>query len=412
MKGDVSFVQSGNVFRLNQNSSNTVHPLLPVGNYIIGVTPQGEMFLSTADPFELPKKLYGDVTKHTDRILNTFGDRPAGTGVMLSGEKGSGKSLLAKNLVVEGGLRGYPTILINSPFIGEAFNLFIQNINQPVILLFDEFEKVYDNEQQEQLLTLLDGSFPSQKLFILTCNDKWRVDAHMRNRPGRIYYSLEFTGLKAEFVRQYASENLHNKSHLDTLVNFSGVFANFNFDMLQAIVEEMNRYNESPQEVVELLNTKVEYAGKENYTVELFYNGVKIPDYEPTEWQGNVITGTVHIWVEKADIMKALTGDEKTANTSSATPKDLTSPVVKQALALAGVNPGPPGGKPGKPGQIIWPEPESESDDDGMRLVFSPNELVAINPEKGTTTYKKDEFLVILKKKVVESFNIWNNPAF
>ena len=30
---------------------------------------------------------------------------------------------------------------------------------------------------QTHVLTLLDGVFPSRKLFVLTCNDKYRIDA-------------------------------------------------------------------------------------------------------------------------------------------------------------------------------------------------------------------------------------------
>ena len=70
----------------------------------------------------------------------------------------------------------------------------MQDIEQPCIILFDEFEKVYDDQDQEKALTLLDGVFPSRKLFIMTVNNKWRVNEHMRNRPGRIYYMLDFAG--------------------------------------------------------------------------------------------------------------------------------------------------------------------------------------------------------------------------
>ena len=64
---------------------------------------------------------------------------------------------------------------------------------QPII---DEFEKIFSGEKQQHILTLLDGVFSTHKLFLLTCNDKWKIDSHMRNRPGRIYYMIEFEGLE------------------------------------------------------------------------------------------------------------------------------------------------------------------------------------------------------------------------
>jgi hypothetical protein len=78
--------------------------------------------------------------------------------------------------------QGVPTIVINAPWCGDKFNTLIQSIQQPCIVMFDEFEKVYSSEEQEAMLTLLDGIYSSKKLFLLTSNDKWRVDSHMRNR--------------------------------------------------------------------------------------------------------------------------------------------------------------------------------------------------------------------------------------
>jgi hypothetical protein len=140
-------------------------------------------------------------------------------------------------------------------------------------VLFDEFEKVYDREQQELILTLLDGVFPSKKLFLLTCNDKWRVDYHMRNRPGRIFYLLDFKGVDAGFIREYCNDNLNAKEHIERIVNVSTMFKEFNFDMLKALVEEMNRFNETPQQALALLNAKPEFDGDTTYEVKVVHDG-------------------------------------------------------------------------------------------------------------------------------------------
>jgi len=63
----------------------------------------------------------------------------------LVGEKGSGKTLLAKYISIAAAKeRGIPTIVINHPFHGDEFNLFMQSIQEPVIVLMDEFEKIHD----------------------------------------------------------------------------------------------------------------------------------------------------------------------------------------------------------------------------------------------------------------------------
>lgn len=254
-----------------------LHYTLPVGNYIIKVDPFGNMFLEQIENFTFNGKQYGDNIRHTERIMTTFMSRGASTGVMLAGEKGSGKSLLAKSLSIAGAKFNIPTIVINSPFKGDAFNKLIQDINQPCIVLFDEFEKVYDKDDQEAILTLLDGVFPSKKLFILTCNDKYRIDTHMRNRPGRIYYMIDFKGLDAEFITEYCNDNLDDKSYIDKICSIASLFEEFNFDMLKALVEEMNRYKESPQDALRMLNAKPEFDAGSKYNVTLKVDGAVMP---------------------------------------------------------------------------------------------------------------------------------------
>lgn len=290
------FMRSGKTFRVSSKESLDLHELLPAANYVIKVDHMGNLYLEMVDSFPIPGKLYGDTNKQTQRIISTFNSRPSQTGVMLTGEKGSGKSLLAKNVCIEAAKTGVPTIIINSPYTGDKFNAFIQSIDQPLIVLFDEFEKVYDRDAQEHILTLLDGVFPSKKLFILTCNDKFRVDRNMSNRPGRLYYFIEFGGLSVDFVREYCEDNLKNKAHIDTMCNYSMVFSKFNFDMLKAMVEEMNRYNETPEEVAAWLNTKPELAADQTFNVSLeVVNPVGEIVSVDELWSGNPLSERVSV---------------------------------------------------------------------------------------------------------------------
>ena len=253
------FLKSGNTFKVSTKESLDLHDTLPAGTYTVGFDKMsGQFFLEKIEDFEIKGKLYGNTTRHADRIVRTFLDRPAATGVMLTGEKGSGKTLLTKRISVDAKAQGIPTIVINQPWCGEGFNAFIQMIEQPTVILFDEFEKVYDRDDQEKMLTLLDGVYPSKKLFLITCNDKWRVNEHMRNRPGRIYYMIDF---------------------------------------LKAMVEEMNRYGETPQEVMKLLNTRPEFSSETKYKVALQVDGIDIDVdmLNEEEWHGNPMTGEVDI---------------------------------------------------------------------------------------------------------------------
>lgn len=300
MKMTTHYMRFGNQYRLTDKSNLDIQSSLEIGTYTVSFDKErGEFFLIKIDDFKVPGKLYGDTSKQADRIINTFKDRPSGTGVLLVGEKGSGKSLLAKQISIVAASKGVPTIVLNSPFCGDSFNKFIQSIDQEAVIVFDEFEKTYrEIEHQEQLLTLLDGTYPSKKLFVLTSNDKFRIDQHMRNRPGRIYYMYEFGGLDGAFIEEYCNDNLIDKSQIDSLKTFASSFGKFNFDSLKAMVEEMNRYGESASDVSRVLNVKPTFEENQNYTiVSMQIKGVEIPkkDIDRNTVSVNPMTGTFRI---------------------------------------------------------------------------------------------------------------------
>lgn len=251
------FIKQGNSYFVAPEQAMNIAKTLPLGTYAAKFDQdRGQFFLDQIEDFVQSGKLYGNTTDHATRILSTFFSRSGSTGVLLSGEKGSGKTLLARILSIMAAASGVPTIVVNAPFCGEGFNTFIQSIHQPCVVIFDEFEKVYDEKEQNLALTLLDGVYASKKLFVITVNDSYKVSTNMKNRPGRLFYNIEYEGLSLDFIREYCNDVLVDKTHIDRLCSISAMFFRFNFDMLKAIVEEMNRYDESPQEAIKLLNAK------------------------------------------------------------------------------------------------------------------------------------------------------------
>lgn len=306
------FIKYGNKVQVAGDGAIDIGRSLPVGNYIVKKDEQTRtIYLEMSEKFANPSKLYGSTEKQTVRILDTFESRENSTGVMLVGEKGSGKTMLARNICIEAAKRKIPTLIISTAMHGEnqqgmsygtEFNKLVQDVSQPCVILFDEFEKMYNKEQQEDILSLLDGAFLSKKLFVFTCNDRWRVDANMKNRPGRIFYMIEFHSLEEIFVREYCEDNLNNKEQIDQIIQITSLFSQFNFDMLKALVEEMNRYGETPQEAIRLLNAKPEYDdGNVRYEVEITVNKKAIPkdklhsSYH--EWKGNPLQKSVEIYM-------------------------------------------------------------------------------------------------------------------
>lgn len=286
------YLKRGTSFLPTNDESLNIHKLLPAGKYIIVKDPQTDalFFMEIDSDYDFSHRIYGKTTRHANRIMATFRDRPATTGVALVGEKGSGKTMLARLLSKLCADEGIPTIVINQPYVGEDFNKLIQDIKQPCMILFDEFEKVYDSEDQQRVLTLLDGVFPSKKLFVLTSNDQYQIDQHMRNRPGRIYYMIEYEGVDEEQIVQYCDHNLDNKTHAPEIVKLSKLFSRFNFDMLKALVEEMNRYNEDPHQAMEMLNARPSNDNDGVYHASLTVRGQAVDSVWPHKIDRNPLS--------------------------------------------------------------------------------------------------------------------------
>lgn len=269
-----TFLVSGNTVRVRDAESVKAFDALPPKTYTVKFDERaGEFYLEEIDSFSLPTKIYGKNTNYAERILRTFESRPGQTGVLLNGIKGAGKTLLAKQTAVLAAERGIPTIVINRDWHGDEFNSFIQSINTPSIVMFDEFEKIYDYTTQRKVLTLFDGVFNSRKLFMVTTNEERDISEFMQNRPGRMYYNFTFDTLGQDFIEEFLDDRLKDKSYKDEILKYTKVFSFFNFDMLSACVEEMNRYGESLAEVLEVLNIKPENKRTDTHRVDLVVLG-------------------------------------------------------------------------------------------------------------------------------------------
>lgn len=270
------FICSGNTYRVADNASIQTFDDLPAFTYTVKLDDRSdEFYLERIADFSLPPKIYGANNNYAKRILHTFNDRTGGTGVLLNGIKGAGKTLLAKQTSVDAQAMGIPTIVINRDWHGDVFNSFIQSITTPAIILFDEFEKIYDYQTQRQVLTLLDGVYNSRKLFLITTNSEHDISEYMRNRPGRVYYNFTFNTLGQDFISEYLEDRLDDKSKIASILDYTSIFTFVNFDMLAAMVEEMNRYNETLNEVLEVLNIQPENKGSDTYKLEVVVDGKK-----------------------------------------------------------------------------------------------------------------------------------------
>jgi hypothetical protein len=324
--------------------------------------------------------------RQADRILYTFRQRDKNTGVLLVGEKGSGKTLLSKQIACSSGM---PTIIINEKFTGDEFNSFLASITQQCVVLFDEFEKIYDKEAQEKVLTLLDGTYQSRKLFLITSNDKWGLDTNLRNRPGRIYYHIEFSGLEESFIREYCADNLVNVSKTEDIVRVSSMFDQFNFDMLASVVEEVNRYDEDPMELITILNVKPEYSGKVSYKPSMVLGDFYVPSnmFQTDKVYVNSTTDRVHL---RLNVVYSVEADKKFDEAiSDALYSDEVSPAkLSEWISNGFVHPGE---------KSPW-DKEVETGDTSVHLSFAPEDIVRYEGVNSVVYRNEEGFEVTLTK--------------
>lgn len=279
---------------------------LPGGNFAIKYAREAGYFLEKIPDFPEHKRVYGDAGRNAARVFNSFKNKQGNLGVTLYGEKGAGKTLLGRLISQLAANQDIPTLFITSDFSGEDFFQFLYKIEQECVIFIDEYEKLYEPKKQEEMLTVLDGVFQSKKLFILTCNDRYKLDSHLRNRPGRIHYAIEFNGISPEFIQEYCQDRLEDKSKISEVMSVCGLFSMVNFDMLQTLVWEMNTYKESAIDAIRLLNAKPD--GDET----TIYDVVGIPvflnkEYTVGYFKGSPLTKTIltkSFYIPKEDMPK------------------------------------------------------------------------------------------------------------
>jgi SpoVK/Ycf46/Vps4 family AAA+-type ATPase len=165
--------------------------------------------------------------------------------VILSGDKGIGKSLFARLLGRKAVENGIPVLIVDKYI--ENIGTFIDEIDQEIMVLFDEFDKTFskgmrDEDPQVTMLSLFDGVSPRKKLFVVTCNELRGLNGFMVNRPGRFHYHLRFDYPGAKDIREYLEDALMDeyKGEIDSVIEFSNRVG-LNYDCLRSIAFELNQ---------------------------------------------------------------------------------------------------------------------------------------------------------------------------
>lgn len=213
-----------------------------------------DLYLEEDKAFEFPKTYYlGDSDKKLiSKALDTFEktDKMT-TGVLLSGLKGSGKTLLAKRIAIDSNL---PIIVVDKNVYADDIEGFFARIETDVCVIFDEIDKYWNTRY---LLGFLDGVKPTcKKLVIATCNNEKEIDEYLNDRCSRIRYKKTFKGLTKEIVSGIINDIIGDKKKSEAAAEYIlSTIQTVSHDNVIVFGEELkNNPDDSFDDIMEFLN--------------------------------------------------------------------------------------------------------------------------------------------------------------
>lgn len=203
-------------------------------------------YLKENGNLNMPKKIYEieEDTKFMDRVLLFHNSEynNGNTGVLLAGDKGTGKSMLAKRIALKSNL---PIIIVDSSYPLWQITKFFKKVKTETCIIFDEIEKNPRTWPSEDLLTFLDGiQETGKKIVIMTCNKTEGLDENLFDRCSRIRYYRKY---KANANEIFIKEMIEDKGLTPNqpLVDFIKRFTVKSFDNINSFLDEYKLYLET-----------------------------------------------------------------------------------------------------------------------------------------------------------------------
>lgn len=204
----------------------------------------GQSYFEEEGALNLNFKIYNSDEDEVfmDKVINYYNKTTKlTTGVMLAGLKGTGKTVMAKQIARKSNL---PIIVVDKDYPASQLDGFFTQFKTPVCIIFDEIDKYWNTNY---LLGFLDGvQETAKKLVLFTCNKIDSTSEYLKDRCSRIRYRRFFAANdNARFLRELIKDHGIDDFE-DELYNFMvNYFEVLSIDNILAFIEEKSMYPEA-----------------------------------------------------------------------------------------------------------------------------------------------------------------------
>lgn len=261
---------------------NEIVETFPGGVFSLKFHPeQGSWFDKEGDIRINLDNVYGDHVDYADLFYKGYCSRDRSTGVLLTGLKGTGKTLISKILSRKFIERGLPVILIDRPLPPSVISDMLGKIETECMIIIDEFEKNFEIEDQNRLLSFLDGTYSSKRMVVVIANDVEDLTPYILDRPNRMLFRKHFSGLTVKELNDFLDRKLGDElpGLRAELINYVKLHHQVTYDIVNNIVEVCKLFDCGLLQAMDILNI----PGKGNISVPvkitLFGDRKKLIDY-------------------------------------------------------------------------------------------------------------------------------------
>ena len=135
-----TYIETGGHVRVYDDTVRT-HPTFPPGTYRVSFAPKEGFSLVRIDDLTVgAERVYGGRDRKVAKIFRSYALSDRSLGVMLSGDKGIGKSLFLRMVAEAARDQGLPVVVVSEDHDGIVE--FLDSLDE-CLIVFDEFEKIF-----------------------------------------------------------------------------------------------------------------------------------------------------------------------------------------------------------------------------------------------------------------------------